>query len=159
MSDCWFDKENASKRPKCWKSKAKRGNAGTDKTEFLLTSVDNEEEILEINKEVEEVMAPEHGLALTFASTQELLTHKNIWIADSGATVHSTHCDEGMINVEEGGSDITAVNGGVVTAKKHGNLPRIMFNKHDNEVGWTVTLDASCSLTGKFNSCSLPQLM
>ena len=58
------------------------------------------------------------------------------WIGDSGATVHITNDDKGMINIEECNLDITVGNDETVKCEKMGDIPLIL----KNAAGKTVTL-------------------
>jgi hypothetical protein len=81
--DCWEKDENKNKRPKGYKTQSEKGSAavdGSDIVEFILPSAD--------------VMA--------FPEVQELLDDPNIWIGDSGATVHMTPHHQGLVNTREG---------------------------------------------------------
>jgi hypothetical protein len=78
VDDCWEKEENKEKRPKWYKGKAASevGAAATDASksvEFALTA---------------------HKKFL-FPETAELLKDENVWIADTGATVHPTFAQEG----------------------------------------------------------------
>ena len=58
------------------------------------------------------------------------------WIGDSGATVHITNDDKGMINIKECNLDITVGNDETVKCEKMGDVPLIL----KNAAGKTVTL-------------------
>ena len=76
-ADCWEKEENASKRPKNYKKKEVSAAGVNTKVEYLFCGLTNEKVI--------KVEAPDG-----FPDSVELLNHPDIWIADSGTTVHNT---------------------------------------------------------------------
>jgi hypothetical protein len=81
--DCWEKEENKDKRPRGWKSKmnatGEQGGAVVDNgnvCELLLCS-------------------------LTFPMKQQMLTNKNIWIGDMGATVHMMAWRDEFTNIKK----------------------------------------------------------
>ena len=100
----------------------------------------------------------ELGLAQEIVADQCLLTDSNVWIADTGATVHSANCKDGLINVSDGGDSITAVNGETVKAVKAGNLPGMMCDRNGNTIAKQVMTNVSFMLNGKYNLFSVTKL-
>jgi hypothetical protein len=140
--DCWEKEENKSKRPKGYKMQSEKGSAavdGSDIVEFVLTSKD--------------VMAvPE---------VQELLDDPNIWIGDSGATVHMTPHRQGLINTRTAkqNESVTMGNKMVEKAQVIGDLPGVICDKYGNIKSKTVLQDVVYIPTGGYNWFSLTKLM
>ena len=116
---CWELPENAKHRPANWKSK--KGNetanvahdTGTGpRVELLLSTIDEESQ--------------------SFPNSQDLHLDPNIWIGDTAATVHMSPQEKGMINVKKIHGGITVGNGEVMVAKKVGDIPCEICDKHGN---------------------------
>jgi hypothetical protein len=81
--DCWLKEENKHKRPSRYKStgSGEQGTAATDgtgsKVEFLFCS-------------------------MSFPTDQQILNDPNVWIGDTGATVHMTPYQNGITNIRKG---------------------------------------------------------
>jgi hypothetical protein len=107
--DCWEKEENADKRPKGWKSRlgGEHASAAVDQdsgTEFGVEFLLN---------------------ALTFPNNPQLLNDPNVWIADSGATVHMTPYKIGMRNLRKATVEdaITMGNKRTEYATEFGDIP------------------------------------
>ena len=144
-NNCWELPQNASKRPAGWKSKKNSGTEtgaaaiedGGPQIELLLSSMD-----------------------MTFPNSQALLSDPNIWIADSAATVHMTPHGEGMINLRDNkGSGIRVGSGEVIVAKKKGDIPCTLHNKHGIEVGDAKLTNVALIKTTPFNLFSITKAM
>jgi hypothetical protein len=107
---CWEKAENRDKRPKWFKGKdngevgATATDGGSKKIEFLLCGHD-----------------------FLFPQNSDLLLDPNVWIADTGATVHTTahkHGFHGLTEVSDSDS-ITMGNGLKEKASKIGKLTGI----------------------------------
>ena len=88
-----------------------------------------------------------------------ILHHPNIWIVDSGATMHSTGCTIGMTDLENGpGITTTVGNGHVEKSKKQGNLPVKVCDRLGQELQ-DAKLNQVQVLKSPFNLLSVSQLL
>ena len=95
--DCWEKEDNKSKHPVYFKPASEKGNTTVDggrKVEVLLSSMEAEQKHEKHNSEV--VMS-----SMTFPAKLGLLDDPNVWIADTGATVHSTSHASGMVDIKK----------------------------------------------------------
>jgi hypothetical protein len=144
--DCWEDNKNADKRPANWKSISdcggEQGNVavqGEDKVEFLLCRV----------------------CQISFPTSVELLNDPNMWIADTGATVHSMPSDLGFIESRKANlSDaVTMGNGGHVGAQQVTKLPGVMYDLNGWELN-AATLDEVVHVPGaQYNLFSISRMI
>jgi hypothetical protein len=97
---------------------------------------------------------------LTFPATRALLTDPNVFIADTGSTVHSTRYKSGFKNAKKGTDDdaITMGNGVREGAAMIGDLPGMMCSKQGNELGMATLKDVAYLPTSKFNLFSVTKL-
>jgi hypothetical protein len=98
---------------------------------------------------------------MTFPQHQELLRDYKFWIADSGASTHSTAHMNGMINVRKGKSSDGMVvgNNQVNVVESIGDIPGIFYDKY-GAAGASATLtNVSYSRDNAFNLLSIPQLL
>jgi hypothetical protein len=80
--------------------------------------------------------------ALTFPNNPQLLNDPNVWIADSGATVHMTPYKIGMRNLRKATAEdaITMGNKRTEYATEIGDIPVRICDKEGNDViGTTIT--------------------
>ena len=114
--DCWHKEENASQRPKNWKSnKLEQANAAVDANngnsgvEFMLSMMDKS-------------FPADHRM---------LMTHK-IWIADTGATVHSTPHACGLVEGKKATEEdaIMVGDGSSMGAATIGNIKGMIVDKY-----------------------------
>jgi hypothetical protein len=162
-ADCWEDPKNSAKRPKNRKSKtnaaAETGQAQVDKnnTEVLLYNIDCEYcTDIETVDEDDDFMGLPGELALSALSVPnklELLLDPDIWIADTGASVHSTPHEIGLNEkVGEAGSSIIVGSGESLAAVKAGSIRGLVCDQEGNElfpaklVGVMVTKGAAYNL-------------
>jgi hypothetical protein len=92
--DCWLKEANKDKRPKGFKVPGETTTVATDggsKVEYLL-------------------------VGMTFPDNHDFLSDPNVWIADTGATVHNTPHQCGLMNVRK------AIRWAMVIAKKQFEL-------------------------------------
>jgi hypothetical protein len=85
IENCWERNENADKRPKNWKTK--------QAPETAATTVSGGSRI--------EVLLGHVSKAMAISTSFSTLLGPDIWIADSGATTHSTAHDIGLCEVRE----------------------------------------------------------
>jgi hypothetical protein len=145
-SKCWEVSENASRRPKNWRSKkpietanvAYDGQSGPN-VELLLSNIDNELQ--------------------TFPDNQSLLMDPNIWIGDTAATVHMTPHEEGIVNMKNTGGGITVGNGEVMVAKKAGDIPCELCDRHGNMVHSGRITDVALIKSCPLNLFSVTKMM
>ena len=148
--DCWLCEENAHKRPPNFRVPNQvaqnRGNDDDDNVEYLLAT---------INDGVEYALED-----IKFPSVHKLLKDPNVWIADTGATTHSSPHDEGMTDVVKlkDGSGITTAKG-VAASAKQGNIKGMMCDNQGNELTKVVLRQGQIIQDGQFNLCSLTRLM
>ena len=147
-ADCWEKDENASKRPKNWKNKevtAAGVSSGNSKVEYLFCGLTNEK--------IVKVEAPDG-----FPDSVELLNHPDIWIADSGTTVHNTRHKTGVTNIRKETNDIVMGNGQEVVTTEVGDIQAVVCDKQGNQ-GIDVKLtDVAINPDGPFNLLSTSRL-
>jgi len=92
---------------------------------------------------------------LPFPKSFEILKDPNIWIADTGATHHSTFCKAGGTNKRE--TEVAAI-GATGKAKKpelQMDIPSVVCDKYGNELSEINMTDVSCNQENNFNLFSL----
>jgi hypothetical protein len=143
VEDCWEKEENKEKRPKWYKGKATSevGAAATDASksvEFALTA---------------------HKKFL-FPETAELLKDKNVWIADTGATVHTTAHKGGMHSLKKVTGDDSITMGNVIAEKAAliDELTGTICDKNGEELTTATMLDVAHLPIGQFNLFSLTKM-
>ena len=129
--DCWLKEENKDKRPKGFKVPGETTTVATDggnKVEYLLCG-------------------------MTFPDDHELLNDPNVWIADTGATVHHTPHQCGLNNVREATKSdaITMGNGESEEAVRVADISGTIYNQNGIEIGPAKMTDVVVIPTGKFN--------
>ena len=176
---CWENDANAHLRPSNWTSKRGKSSEVTavavNNMEFLLGAIDGiateegqfgmscdvEADTKTIGGTKEEQVGFELGLAgLTFPASRALLTDPNVFIADTGSTVHSTRFKHGFKNSKRGTDDdaITMGNGTREDATMIGDLQGTMCNNKGNELGVATLTDVAYLPTSKFNLFSVTKL-
>lgn len=92
-ADCWEDDKNSERRPKWYKQGGGAGNetaaSGLDagsSIEYLLT-----------------------GAGMTFPETVKMLMNPNVFIGDTGATVHMTHSKLGAVKITKASAEDTVM--------------------------------------------------
>jgi hypothetical protein len=84
--------------------------------------------------------------ALTFPNNPQLLNDPNVWIADSGATVHMSPYKIGMRNLRKATVEdaITMGNKRTVYAREFGDIPVRICDKEGNDVIGTTITNVGC---------------
>lgn len=148
---CWELPQNASRRPSGWKSK-KNGANNSQSNETAAANVDGPKVELLLNGIEEPIMS--------FPNNQGLLHDPSIWIADSAASMHMTPFEEGMINIKDNkGGGITVGSGEVIVAKKRGDIPCELCDKHGNVLMSTKITEVALIKNTPFNLFSLTKMM
>jgi hypothetical protein len=148
-SDCWQKEENKDKRPQWLKDK---DNKNETNNEQVNANVNDGSRVEYLFLESE----------MTFPNTQAILDNPNVWIADTGATVHTSPSDKGMT---EGDAATAAQNsiavgdGTNVKASKVANVCGMMCDKCGNELHEATLQDVTHLPDGKFNLFSLSKLL
>jgi hypothetical protein len=83
----------------------------------------------------------------------------NIWIGDTAATVHMTPHEEGMVNMKNTRGGITVGNGEVMVAKKTGDIPCELCDRHGNLVHSGRITDVALIKSCPFNLFSVTKMM
>ena len=150
-ADCWQDDKNKSKRPPWFKKQ------GASSAEHGAAAVDNDVEYLLCGLVEEEV----DKMELEFPSTQELLTNPNVWIGDTGATVHNTAHSECVVSKRKTteADAISWGNGSSDDTATIGNMTGMICDKNGNQLHRAVMKDVRVTPTGKFNLFSLSKMM
>ena len=96
--------------------------------------------------------------SMTFPAKLGLLDDPNVWIADTGATVHSTPHAAGMVDIKKasGMDSVTMGNGASVNATIIGNINGTICDKFGNEVCVSQMRDVSHLPLKAPNATSLP---
>ena len=147
--------ENKSKRPAYFKPASKKGNTTVDEgsnVEVLLNCMDAEQK----SEERSEVAMS----SMTFPAKLGLLDNPNVWIADTGATVHSTPHAAGMVDIKRasGMDSVTMANGASVKATIIGNINGTICDKFGNEVCVSQMRDVSHLPHAKFNLFTISKM-
>lgn len=137
--DCWSKPENKDKRPKNFKVASEQGAAMVEsgsRMEFLLCGV-------------------------CFPTVPELLKDPNVWIGDTGATVHMSPHKVGMTNVRQGSKQdaVTMGNKQVEQVIEIADIPGTVCNKNGNQLHRTTMKDVALVPNGGFNLFSLTKMM
>ncbi len=158
--DCWSIDKNKDKRPK-WYGKKQSNNEqstpaiDTDETvEYLMMATESE-----LGLKVHKAFAG--GNKMTVPNNAATLLDPDIWIADSGATVHSTPHKFGMHAIKKATNKdgLTMGNGSVEQASILGDIKGDMCDKHGNILQAGKLNEVTHCATGKFNLFSVTKLM
>ena len=153
--DCWEKEENKAKRPPNWKSKmhTETSNAAITRTtqdtgsnvEFLLT----------------EIATPDITKFKEFPKELNMILDRNVWIADSGSTTHSTAHKMGMTDIKPVPiqAGITQANGKSEKTECMGNIPIEICNRHGMKLNAAKIVDVNYIPQNKFNLFSLTKMI
>jgi hypothetical protein len=99
--------------------------------------------------------------AIKFPNSMKLLLDPNVWIADTGATVHSKPNSSAMIKKSErnGNDIITMGNGKSEATEWYGDLPVTLCDMEGNTKGDSKMTHVAYVPTSKFNMFSLTRMM
>ena len=107
----------------------------------------------------EVVESPEYGLAMAFPNHQRLLEDPDIWIADSGATQHTTPHPEGLVKLKTPVGSLTGQTGKALVATRIGNLPVMHCDRYGNEVQRTTLTNVAQVKSANFNLFSISRML
>ena len=152
LQDCLEKEENKSKHPAYFKPVSKKGNMTVDggsNVEVLLNCMD-----VELKSEEHSKVAIS---SMTFPVKLGLLDDPNVWIVDTGATVHSMLHAASMVDIKKasGQDSVTMGNGGSIKVTIIGNINGTICNKFGNEVCVSHMQDVLHLLHAKFNLFSI----
>ena len=101
-----------------------------------------------------------NATTIEFPSDQGMLLDPNVWIADTGATVHMTSSRRGMIKRVKAGSEdtVTMANGMADGAESVVNICGTVCNKEGKPDKEVVLHDVSYMSKGRFNLFSVTRL-
>ena len=90
-----------------------------------------------------------------------MLATPNIWIADTGATIHNTPHDIGFTEKRTGkmNDSVTVENGAKVESKAIGQIKGTVTTKAGNEIAKVTLQDVALTPNSKFNLLSLMKMM
>jgi hypothetical protein len=143
IENCWEQNENADKRPKNWKTK--------QSPETAATTVSGGSRI--------EVLLGHVSKTMAMSTSFSTLLGPDIWIADSGATTHSTAHDIGLCEVRENDTGGIIVGNGENLKPKHvGTIKGVVCDKQGMEKHHVVLQDVCVLPNGKFNLFSTSKL-
>jgi hypothetical protein len=140
-ADCWQREENESKQPQNYRPPVEQAQANVNKNKT--------------GNSVEYLMA-----GITFPTYQTVLSDPNVWIANTAATVHTTHYSQGMKKNKEATTEdaITAGNGNREPALQIASINGTICNKHRNKLNQTKLTEVTHLPSEKFNLFSLTRL-
>ena len=96
---------------------------------------------------------------LEFAATMELLKDKDIWIADKGASNHSTFNNDGCVHKQPINISSQGAYGVGRTPECVMDIPMVVCNKHENEM-CSILMTGVCHMkNGNFNLFSITRAM
>jgi hypothetical protein len=142
---CWIKPENKDKAPEWIRKKI-------EKKETAATYVNTSSGGSNL-----EVMLCE----LSFVKDLKILLDPNVFIADSGASAHSTGSGIGTVDLQEGerNAGIMMPNGNIMKPSKTGKLPVVVCNKHAEELFNAVVEDFNIVSEQQFNLFSTTKLI
>ena len=93
--------------------------------------------------------------------TLDDISGKDNWIGDTGATMHFTNCDEGMVNtrVSTKRENVVMGNGTSASACTIRDLLSTAYNKDRNEVQKIKLQDVAHAKNTKFNTFSFSEMI
>jgi hypothetical protein len=99
--------------------------------------------------------------AIRFPNSMKLLLDPNVWIADTGVTVHATLKSSVMIKKSErnGNYSVTMGNGKTEATEWYGDLPVTLCDVEGNTKGDSKITHVAYVPTSKFNLFSLTRMM
>jgi len=133
--------------------------------EYSTTTNDEEYELVEPS---EEWIKPNHKInsernlaSMTIPADFRLLSTPNIWIADTGATIHNTPHQEGMTNIKQGTNNdsITVGNGDKIKSVLVGQIKGAVTTKMGQIVASVVLKEVAYTPQSKFNLLLLIKMM
>jgi len=142
-ADCWEEEKNSNKRTKNWKSN--KQDSRNDKNDQSDKGGKNGKEV---SGRMAEVM-----LALILPDNQNLLTDMNVFVADTGATTHSTPHITGLTEIQncESGDDIVVGNGETITATNIGSIRGMKCDKNGCELNRVKLTEVTYVENGVYN--------
>jgi hypothetical protein len=161
-ADCWDLEANKDKRPKNWKVKTgETGAAGVEigSVETLLGAVDM---CFDCSTDEGAVLSEIAGatvaaVGIAFPDDIAMLSDRNIWIGDTGASSHSTFDSTGLIDVKQASDQdqVTVGNGEQMKSTAVGDLPVVICDRFGREVEAAVIKDVSVIPNASFNMFSV----
>jgi len=99
--------------------------------------------------------------SITIPSNFKILEMPNVWIADTGATIHNTPYEIGLSNkyATNSNNGVTVGNGTKVASKAIGDIKGIVTTKEGHQVARVILKDVAYIPQSKFNLLSLTKLM
>ena len=148
--DCWDMEENRSKRPQGYQVGNNGNNAGSSQEHAAASVSSNNVEFLLVS-----------GGQMTFPDSPRFLKDPCVWIADSGATTHSTpHADHVALKKKAGaGSSLTMGNGVGENVTGFGDIQGTVCDKSGNKVSKTKLTDVSICPQSAYNLFSLTRMV
>jgi hypothetical protein len=98
---------------------------------------------------------------MKFPNSMTLLLDPNVWIADTGATVHATPNSSDMVKKSDrnGNDSVTMGNGKSEATEWYGDLPVTLCDMEGNTKGDSKMTHVVYVPTSKFNVFSLTRIM
>ena len=140
-ADCFEKPENASRRPPNWRSKM---NTESETTAAAVSGSSTPSEL--------------NAVAVTFASSMELLKDPDVFIGDTGATCDSTASAYGMYACREAVPNVDSIamaDNNCVATKKIGALSGIMVDKNGKELSHLKLSEVSFAPAAAYNLFSV----
>ena len=140
--NCWSKPENANKCPKWYTEQMA--------SEVNAAAVQNSDKIVEVML-----------CGMEFPKEYKILLDPNVWIADSGTSVHNTPNAVGLKNIKKmDGADngLTMGNGVAEKTSAVGNLSGVMCDKSGNQLGKAMLQDVQVVPNGRFNLFSTTKM-
>jgi hypothetical protein len=99
--------------------------------------------------------------AMKFPNIMKLLLDPDVWIADMGATVHTTPSSSAMVKKSDrnGNDSVTMGNGKSEATEWYGDLPVTLCDMEGNTKGASKMTHVAYVPTSKFNLFSLTRMM
>jgi hypothetical protein len=109
----------------------------------------------------DEDLAEKALCALKFPNSMKLLLDPNVWISDTGATVHATPNSSAMVKKSDrnGNASVTMGNGKSEATEWYGDLPVTLCDMEGNTKGDSKMTYVAYVPTSKLNLFSLTRMM
>jgi len=158
---CWLKPENAHLRPKTWRSPSEAKTVVSNANVDVLLCMPVVEEIEEPEPEPkQEVLLQAVEWSETVASWDEAAKAKDceLWIIDTGASIHSTKVKEGLFDLEQESVSILSSAGVTVQSSTVGKLRMAICDQEGDELITATMRNVQYVPSCPFNLVSATQL-
>ena len=108
-----------------------------------------------VDKDLESAL---NAVEIPFPKAFEMLKHKNMWIADTGASTHSTPHKEGFVNIQKLNNKTLDTQSGELETSMKGDIPGVVCDPLGKEKLSATITGAKLTKGAKFNLFSLSKM-